>query len=205
MGFSLPIFELPLALLPGEQIPLHIFEDRYRRMIEECLTTDDPFGVVLRDADGARSIGCSAVVSELLERFEDGRLNVVATGAEPFRVLDRFDDPEHPSAEVEMIEEDESTATREETEIAISAFADLAERASGTRPDEASLAGARAYDLAGRIELPADTKQELLAMRDEGERMRLLIGVLEALSEALDQSEDVAERAKSNGKIRIGN
>ena len=92
LTIELPLFELPVVLLPGELMPLHIFEERYKRMIGHCLETEEPFGIVLRDDDGsARRIGCTARVTEVLERFDDGRMDIVVTGEEPFRVLERFD------------------------------------------------------------------------------------------------------------------
>jgi Lon protease-like protein len=201
---QLPIFELPLALLPGERVPLHIFEERYKRMVGGSLESGEPFGIILSDDDGARSVGCTAVVEEVLERFEDGRLNVVVTGERPFRVLDRSGNPEEPGAEVELIEESGAGEEAEGAGAARSAFLDLAERASGERPDEAEVASESAYGLAAKVELPADTKQQLLQTRDEGERMRLLADVFDSLLEALGQAEEVAERAQSNGKVRIG-
>jgi Lon protease-like protein len=200
---ELPIFELPLVLLPGERVPLHIFEDRYKRMIGDCLETGDPFGVLLRDTDGARSIGCTAFVTEVLERFDDGRLNIVVTGGDPFRVLDRFDDPERPAAEVEVESDDEGEPGSEAAATARSVFLDLAERASGERPAAEDVADESAYDLAARIELPIDFKQRLLQTRDEDERMQMLATALQQLRDALDQAEEVAERARSNGKVRI--
>ena len=78
---ELPIFELPVVLLPGELMPLHIFEERYKRMIGHCLETEEPFGIVLRDDElGARRIGCTARVTEVIEQFDDGRMNIVVTG-----------------------------------------------------------------------------------------------------------------------------
>ncbi|MEK6277929.1 MAG: LON peptidase substrate-binding domain-containing protein [Actinomycetota bacterium] len=204
MPLQLPIFELPLVLLPGEQVPLHIFEERYKRMIGQALDRGEPFGIVLRDADGARPIGCTAHVTEVLERFADGRLNIVITGDGPFRVLDRFGDPEEPAAEVEMLDPGTGGDDAEAREAAREAFRDLAERASGERPEAEAIAIESAYGLASRVELPAETKQELLELRDEDERMRLLARVLVTLQQALDQAEDIAERAQSNGKVRIG-
>ena len=94
----------PIVLLPGELMPLHIFEERYKRMIGHCLEAEEPFGVVLRDDDGsARRIGCTARVTEVLERFDDGRMDIVVTGEEPFRVLERFDGDEYPAGEVEAV------------------------------------------------------------------------------------------------------
>ncbi len=204
MGPQLPIFELPLVLLPGERLPLHIFEERYKRMIGDCLETGEPFGVLLRDEDGARSLGCTARVTEVVERQPDGRLNVIVTGDEVFRVLDRFDDPEEPSAEVEPLTDSPSTAAGAEAAEARERFADLAVQAGGERPAPEELEDAGAYDLAARVELPANTKQELLATRDEGERLRHFIKVLKRLAEILDRSEAVAQRARANGRIRIG-
>src|SRR5215213_2402268 len=104
-GLELPIFELPLVLLPGELLPLHIFEERYKRMIARCLDQGEPFGIVFRDEElGARRVGCEARVTEVTERFDDGRLNIVVTGERPFRVLDRFESSDYPAGEVEPVE-----------------------------------------------------------------------------------------------------
>ena len=79
-GLELPIFELPLVLLPGEQVPLHIFEDRYKRMVGTALEHGEPFGIVLRDDEGARSVGCTARIDDVIERFDDGRMNILVSG-----------------------------------------------------------------------------------------------------------------------------
>ena len=199
---ELPIFELPLVLLPGERLPLHIFEDRYKRMIGHALDEGEPFGVVLRDDDGARSIGCTARVDEVLERFDDGRLNIVVSGIAPFRVLDRFEAPDYPVGEVEVIPDEDGTALDEDSATAArDAFAELAERATGERPEEEELEGASAYAIAARIELPDETKQALLEMRDEDDRMELLANALRAVEKALERAEIAADHARSNGKV----
>ncbi len=203
-GLELPIFELPIVLLPGEKIPLHIFEERYKRMVGTALEQGEPFGIVLRDDDGARSIGCTARIDEVLERFDDGRLNIVVSGEAPFRVLDRFESPEYPAGEVElMAEEDVPPIDQESATAARETFAELAERATGERPEPEELDGASAYAIAARIELPPETKQQLLEMRDEDDRMALLANALGAVGKALERAEEAAERASSNGKVHF--
>ena len=203
-GLELPIFELPLVLLPGEQLPLHIFEDRYKRMVGIALEQDEPFGIVLRDDEGARSIGCTARIDDVLERFDDGRLNIVVSGEAPFKVLDRFESSEFPAGEVELIPEEEVPPIDEASASAArEAFAELAERATGERPDPTELDHASAYAIAARIELPAETKQQLLEMRDEDERMTLLANALGAVGKALERAEEAAERASGNGKVQF--
>jgi Lon protease-like protein len=202
LGKEIPIFELPLVLLPGEQLPLHIFEEPYKRMVGRALDEGEPFGIVLRDDDGARSIGCTAHVDEVLERFDDGRLNIVVSGQTPFRVLDRFEAPEYPAGEVEEIAEEVAPIADEDLATeARDAFAELAERATGERPEEGELDGASAYAIAARIELPDETKQTLLEMRDEDERMELLANALKAVEKALERAEIAADHARSNGRV----
>ncbi|MGH2923375.1 MAG: LON peptidase substrate-binding domain-containing protein, partial [Solirubrobacterales bacterium] len=130
MRAELPIFELPVVLLPGEQLPLHVFEDQYKRMIGRALEHGEPFGIVLRDDDGARAIGCTATVEEVLEKFEDGRMNIVVSGGEPFKVLDRFETPEFPLGEVEVVDDEEPDADEDTASAARDAFAEIAERAT---------------------------------------------------------------------------
>ena len=202
-GVELPIFELPLVLLPGEKVPLHIFEDRYKRMVGHSLDEGEPFGIVLRDDEGPRSVGCTARVDDV-ERLDDGRMNIVVSGEAPFRVLDRFESPEYPSGEVELIGDEELSAADEESaNAAREAFAELAERATGSRPEPEELDDASAYAIAARIELPPETKQELLELRDEDERMELLANALGAVGKALERAEEAAERASGNGKVHF--
>ncbi len=210
---ELPIFELPLVLLPGELLPLHIFEERYKRMIDRCVSDGEPFGVVFRDDEGgARRVGCEARVTEVTERFDDGRLNIIVTGERPFRVLDRFEASDYPAGEVEPVggeepaELDRTDDDAEPTDgaaTARNAFAELVERVGGEAPARAELEALDSYGIAARVELPADTKQKLLELRSEPERMRTLAQALEALITTLARSREIAERARMNGKVIV--
>jgi Lon protease-like protein len=203
---ELPIFELPLVLLPGERLPLHIFEERYKRMIGHALEQGQPFGIVLRDDEGARSIGCTARIDDVVERFDDGRMNIVVSGEAPFKVLDRFEAPDYPAGEIELIaDEDLPTINEDSAAKARETFAELAEKALGERPSPEELETASAYAIAARIELPPETKQMLLELRDEDERMELLANALGAVEKALELAEKSAERAAGNGKVQFGN
>jgi Lon protease-like protein len=195
---ELPIFELPLALVPAERVPLHIFERRYRLMIAGCIERDTPFGIVLRDEDGARSVGCTALVADVIERHDDGRMDIVVRGESPFRVLERYEAPDWPAATVEMIAVDDSTAGLDaELGQARRAFAELLE-AVGADPDRAA-ASESAYPIAAQVEMPATDKQLLLEEPEEGERLRALTGSLRRLLTGLQNARREADRARSNG------
>ena len=205
---EIPIFELPLVLLPGELVPLHIFEERYKAMIGHCLDHGEPFGIVFRDPNaGARRIGCEARITEVTERFDDGRLNIVVTGERPFRVLDRHEAGAYPAGEVEPLRR----TLRRET--------DCRPRGGGAAPRrrlrragragrrrtarDAELEALDSYGIAAKVELPTDTKQHLLELRSEPERMKVLAAALDALVETLSRSTEIAERARMNGKVSI--
>ena len=85
------LFPLGLVLLPTEQVPLHIFEPRYRELIAECLENEQPFGLVYADDDGLRRTGTFASVVEVVDQFEDGRLNIVVEGGDRFRLVELTD------------------------------------------------------------------------------------------------------------------
>jgi len=206
-GLELPIFELPVVILPGELLPLHIFEERYKRMIGHCLDNAEPFGIVFRDEGGnAHRIGCMARVTEVVERFDDGRMNVVVAGEQPFKVLERFEAGDFPAGEVEPIDasDDPGEEDPEAASMAREAFAELVKRVSGEPPDAGELEAENSYGIAARVELPADTKQALLELRSEPDRMRMLGNALRALVTALARSREIAERAKMNGKVVVG-
>ena len=148
-----------------------------------------------------------ARVTEVLERFEDGRMNVVVAGEQPFKVLERFEAQDFPAGEVEPIEASDEAEQEEDPEAAgkaREAFAELVKRVSGESPDAGELEAESAYGIAARVELPPETKQALLELRTEPDRMRMLGNALRSLVAALARSGEIAERAKMNGKVVIG-
>src|SRR5437870_10959877 len=82
------LFPLDIVLLPTERIPLHIFEERYKELIGECLREGRDFGLIRAGDDGLAEIGTRAAVTEVLEQLPDGRLNIVVEGGERFRIVE---------------------------------------------------------------------------------------------------------------------
>lgn len=196
---EVPIFELPLAILPTETVPLHIFEERYKRMVAHCRDTDEPFGIVLRTDDGARSRGCTAVLTDTLEEFDDGRLTILVTGAWRFDVLDRYEGDEFPLAQVERIET--GAGAEADPGPARDALAALIEAVGSEAEVEDELG--TAYELAARVEIAVEDKQTLLESDSEQSRLQLLTGVLDRLAVEAGKTRKLAERARGNGHAPI--
>src|SRR5436305_15050857 len=100
-----PLFLLPIVALPGELIPLHVFEERYKKMIGDCLEAESEFGIVWLSDESLREVGCAARIERVLERMEDGRMNVVVRGTRPFRVLERQSHLAYPAGVVDFVED----------------------------------------------------------------------------------------------------
>jgi Lon protease-like protein len=198
-----PLFPLGLVALPTETVPLHIFEDRYRTMIEECLAQDREFGIVWLSDDGLRPIGCACEVTEVLERLDDGRLNILTQGTRPFRVIERQDELPYPAGTVEFLEDREEAPETEAVEAAHEAYAELVEQATDSRPDASDLAGMGAYEMAATVDFGLDAKQGLLDLRSENARLKLVTRLFRAAVKRLEFVNRAQARARSNGKVRF--
>jgi Lon protease-like protein len=198
-----PLFPLGIVALPSEMVPLHIFEERYKTMIGACLEAEGEFGIVWLSDDGLRPVGCACEISEVLERTDDGRMNILTRGTRPFRIVARQEHLPFPAGEVEFLEdkdEDPDTGARAD---AHAAYAALVEQATDRRPDDAELLTMGAYEMAATVDFGLDAKQGLLDLRSENARLRLVTRLFRAAAKRLDFAERAQARARSNGKVRF--
>ena len=198
-----PLFPLGLVLLPGEAVPLHIFEERYKLMIGECLDQEREFGIVWLADDGLKEVGCGARIERVLERFEDGRLNIVVEGTTPFRLERRIGELAYPAGDVELLD-DEPGADDSSLERARSAYADLVEEVTDERPEPDVLAELGAYGMAATLEIALPAKQALLELRSEPARLEQLEALFAEALKRIKTATRVAEQASGNGHLRPG-
>jgi Lon protease-like protein len=199
-----PLFPLALVALPGELVPLHIFEERYKTMMGECLDSGTEFGIVWLADDELKEIGCACTIEQVLERMDDGRMNLLARGTRPFRVLERQAHLPYPAGVVEFIEDGGEDLDSQLAGDARAAYADLVKRATDREPEDAELAEMGAYDMAATVDFGLDAKQGLLDLRSENARLKLVTRLFRAATKRLDFVDRAQARARSNGKVRFG-
>ena len=200
---DVPLFPLGVVLLPGEVLPLHIFEPRYRELVARCAEGPEPFCVVHADDGGLRRTGCLAVGLEVLERFADGRLNIVVTGGEPV-TIERIDEDAHPylAADTRTVEDEPEEAESEAVAEALAAYRDLVAVAEGDEgPPEPEPGPRLSYAIAGRIDFGVDVKQQLLEDRSEKTRLEAVTGLVRRATSAVQAQRAIAARARTNGKV----
>ncbi|MEZ5401814.1 MAG: LON peptidase substrate-binding domain-containing protein [Bryobacteraceae bacterium] len=193
----LPLFPLSLVLLPNQELPLHIFEDRYKEMIGAVLREGREFGVVLAASGGIAATGCTASVEQVVKEYDDGRMDIVTLGQRRFVIRELDQELSYLRGQVDFFDDEDSAASQDLRERAVRLRAGV-ENATEADPGDPLLS----FTLARGIE-DLELRQHLLMSRSESERLRRLVGFLPAYSERLRQSERMRELAPKNGHGKL--
>ncbi len=199
---ELGLFPLGIVVLPGELTPLHIFEPRYRELVGEAVDNETPFGILLTDDEGLREVGTSVRVTEVVERFEDGRFVVMVEGGERFRVVKHTEGRAFRTGEVETVEDGEDIAGEALRATALKLFEELRD-AVGAEVESPELDDPElSFAIARRVEIDVRAKQSLLESQSEPERLEQLVGHLRNASAQLELVQEHAALARRNGNLR---
>ncbi|MBZ5602045.1 MAG: LON peptidase substrate-binding domain-containing protein [Acidobacteriia bacterium] len=197
----LPLFPLQVVLLPGGELPLHIFEDRYKEMIGEVIRDRLEFGVVLANEKGIVNTGCTATVDRVLRQYDDGRMDILTRGRRRFEIMLLNDERSFLRGTVEFFDDDDDSVPPpgELQERAIRSYNELQSVSAG----EPLSSGAGedpqlSFQLAQPV-LDLPFRQVLLAMRSESERLKRLAEFLPSYMARQRKIQHVKEVAPRNG------
>jgi Lon protease-like protein len=175
---TIPLFPLQLVLLPDMSLPLHIFEDKYKRMIGECLKQDKSFGIVFSDGKNIERVGCTAVITHVLNRYEDGRMDILTAGRDRFRIGHILDGKPYLEAEVRFFSDAEEETDGSLIDLARGALRELERHASLTGRDVdrtlLSKTGLEhlSFVVASIDGIPMEDRQRFLEMTRTRDRLR---------------------------------
>jgi ATP-dependent Lon protease len=197
----LPLFPLNVVLLPGADMPLHIFEPRYRQMVRDCLEAKSPFGMLLALPNGMAGTGCTAEILEVTSRYHDGRCDILTVGREPFRIVELF--PEEPlmRGDVDFLEDRplpvNPRISRELIELYETChtliFDDYPRDPAESGEDKIS------YRIASRLPMDLLWKQRVLELRSEAERQERLVAYLREWAPHLQKEDTLRAQTTGNG------
>jgi Lon protease-like protein len=213
---ELPLFPLPLVLFPGVPLPLHIFEERYRRMLEDVRVSNNLFGLSYFDPNalgagerpGAGHVGCATEVVEV-QTMPDGRSNILTVGVVRYRVAEYVEsgDP-YLVARVEFFEDEggDAAVLRKRAGEVAEMFARIARAMRSINDERGALPELPLEDperlsflVAAVVEMEADAKQELLELRSTAERLRRVYALLAQAVSSYEERARTHERARGNG------
>jgi ATP-dependent Lon protease len=197
----IPLFPLGLVLYPGEPVPLHIFEPRYREMVRVCMEEDLPFGIVHVSEEALAEVGCTARIHRVLNRYDDGRLDVMALGEERFRIVEIYRDRPYLTAEVAPFgPEPSEPVDPNDRERVITQHMKLLEMAGETiRPAAYERARWVSFVVARNAGLEIEQKQRLLEMPSERERIAFLIQHFKNLLRRVARAQRLRKLAQGDG------
>lgn len=168
---KIPLFPLDTVLFPGTALPLHIFEDRYREMVGECLRDEREFGVVRAQTDQMALVGCTAKIVRVMEKYDDGRMDILCEGDRRFEIEGLDDSRNFLQADVAFFDDDGAGSTRQEREDCAALHFATMHLAGLDRPAiHLDLNAPVAFQLADALPSDLGFKQFLLASRSDAER-----------------------------------
>ena len=198
----IPLFPLNVVLLPGMTLPLHIFEQRYKRMMKTVIDDEAPFGVVLSRENGMATVGCTALVRRLARTYPDGRMDVITLGETAYRINAVHKDKEYLEATVDLMTDDFKPGSSSVAAELITLFTDCHLLFHGSPPGDVDIDdesdGLLSYRIASELPLELETLQDLLEVRAEAERRIKLIGRLNQLLPQLVQIQQMRSKSAAN-------
>ncbi len=205
---TIPLFPLPLVVFPGQALPLHIFEKRYRQMLVDVRSAQErgevlPIGICLGQNSALHvEVGCAVVLEKVLNEYEDGRADIMTLGQRRFRVGKMSQERLYLTVEAEYIDDVDATTDLELLERAQRGYTrllELAQEESGTRFE--STPPENAFQIAQSAALQLELKQQVLEMTSENERLQTLCEHFEKLVPALEARRAEKRKVHSNGKV----
>lgn len=200
----LPLFPLQVVLFPGAELPLHIFEERYKEMIGEVLRDKLEFGVVLASEKGVVNTGCTATIDKVLRRYPDGRLDILARGRRRFEILLLNDERQFLRGAVEFFDDESADqAPPEILKLAVDGHNEMQQLLSEAGlPETESQTPQLSFRLAQNVPDLA-LRQLLLSTRSEAERLRHLAGFFPSYLQKQRRIHKVRALAPRNGHGKI--
>jgi Lon protease-like protein len=201
------LFPLNLVLFPLTQVPLHIFEPRYRELIQESLTDGTEFGINLVEQGHLHQVGCMARVVDVTEQYEDGRMDVVIEGTWRFRLLEVEEGPKpYVVGHVERVDDEpmpiDPTLVADCTNLH-NQIVDLVYGNAEHRVDPEELGDlSPSFLIAPKAGLASDQKQTLLEMTSENARLELLREHLAMMVPTVRKAEIMQRIIRSDGYSR---
>jgi Lon protease-like protein len=197
----IPLFPLDVVLLPGTDLPLHIFEPRYKLMISRCIEEHLEFGMILAASHSIAAVGCTAEILQTLKQYPDGRMDILTKGRTVFRLKELVDEKEYYEGTVEYVKDDAPALDREQEAQLREVFGKCHAILFGspwTEPpseDPANLA----YHMASRLPMELDNKQSLLEIRSPHDRREFVLRWMERFLPKLIAQQRAQKLAGGNG------
>ena len=177
---TIKIFPIGLTVLPKDIVPLHIFEERYKILVRNCIDEDDVFGMVFRDRNkNIRQYGCIVKVSSVENQYSDGRLDIIVEGYERFKIISSKKNEELWTSNIEIIEEEMNKNDDKLFSKVFDKYLQLLILMGKDEFIQQEISKKNSFDLTRNVLLPNKIKQKLISLNSENERLLFIEKILD--------------------------
>jgi ATP-dependent Lon protease len=197
----IPLFPLDVVLMPGAELPLHIFEPRYKLMVARCRDEKLEFGMILAANQAVAAMGCTAEIVRKIRDYPDGRMDILTTGRAVFRLTELLEEKEYYEGVVQYVTDDAYAHDAEQHGQLVQLFEKCHALlfSSPWMDDGEAEQETLAYRMAALLPVELEKRQALLEMRSEHERREMLLRWMERFVPRLITQQKARERAGGNG------
>ncbi len=179
---KIPLFPLNLVALPKEKIPLHIFEEKYKNMISDCISNKEPFGIIRIKDKKMANIGCAMNVYKVLKKYNNGEYDIICKGVERFKInkIDKQNDLWY--AEVSFFNEDYKSINKEFFDQILDKYLKILISSNAKINIQNEIDKKNSFDFTKNVILPREIKQIFLNLNNEKERLEFINQFLDSIS-----------------------
>lgn len=206
MNKIIPIFPLKLVVFPNSKYPLHIFEPRYKIMINKCLLSESGFGVVSSIGNNISDVGVMVRIADVLRKYENGELDIVVQGTNRFLINDTKMHPDgYFISEIEQYDDNKTDVDFSLVEELQTDFEEILELANYKIGDnfwkQLSKSDLKSFKIAEKSGLNYEQQQELLILRNENARLNYLINYFVSIKNKLSSTEALRKIINNDGYL----
>ena len=183
----IPLFPIKIAILPEEILPLHIFEDRYKKMISESISSNQPFGIIYKDKGQISNIGCAVCINKIINKYEDGKYDILVKGQYRFKITKSFKKENLWHAQIKTIDERYDYMDQKIFAQILDKYLQVLLSYNINHNIQNEMTKTKSFDFTKDVVIPTPLKQEFLELEDEPQRMIFIEQFLDSIISNSDQ------------------
>ena len=180
---KIPLFPINVSILPDELMPLHIFEDRYKQMVSKSLENNNEFGIIYKEDQNMKNIGCSVSIKKVYQKYDDGKYDILIQGEKRFEIKSLFKENELLIGEVEFLNEFYEKSDKNKFNKVLDKYLKLLLTFKIDHDIQSEMNKKNSFDFTKNILIPNNIKQDFLELEDESDRILFIDNFLDTISQ----------------------
>ena len=192
----LPLFPIKICVLPKEILPLHIFEDRYKEMISDCISKKTMFGIIYKEKGEFSKIGCAVNVHKVLNKYDDGKYDILIKGIHRFKIINFSKKNDLWFGDVKIIDEHYDLMDPKIFNFILDKYLKVLLLANPNQDIQTEINKSNSFDFTKHLVIPTQIKQDFIELEDEFARMRYIENFLDTVLNSSSKDQNIPFKDK---------